>query len=92
MIESGADLALRKQKRGLLAAGSRQIDGEFDRGDIIDIYDAEGTHLGCGITNYNSSDISLIKGAHSRQIAALLGVDYGPEIVHRNNLAVLQED
>jgi len=89
VVDSGAALALRKQSRSLLAAGIRQIEGEFDRGDIVDIYDTESSHLGCGITNYSASDISLIKGSHSRKIATLLGFDYGPEVVHRNNLAVL---
>jgi len=87
VVDSGAALALRKQNRSLLAAGIKQIEGEFDRGDMIDIYDTEGSHLGCGLTNYSSSDINLIKGAHSGKIATLLGFDYGPEVVHRNNLA-----
>jgi len=89
VIDSGAALALRKQNRSLLAAGIRQIEGEFDRGDIVDIYDAEGSHLGCGLVNYSSSEVNLIKGVHSGKIATLLGFDYGPEVVHRNNLAVL---
>ncbi|MFQ6122263.1 MAG: glutamate 5-kinase, partial [Dehalococcoidales bacterium] len=89
VVDSGAALALRKEKRSLLAAGIKQIEGEFDRGDMIDIYDTGGSHLGCGLTNYSSSDINLIKGAHSGKIAPLLGFDYGPEVVHRNNLAIL---
>jgi glutamate 5-kinase len=89
VVDSGAALALKKQNRSLLAAGIRQIEGEFDRGDIVDIYDAEGSHLGCGLVNYSSSEVAHIKGAHSEKIAMLLGVDYGPEVVHRNNLAVL---
>jgi len=89
VVDSGAALALKKQNRSLLAAGIRQIEGEFDRGDIVDIYDAEGSHLGCGLVNYSSGEVSLIKGAHSGKIATLLGVDYGPEVVHRNNLAVI---
>ena len=88
IVDSGAATALKKQHRSLLAAGIRQTEDEFDRGDIVDIYDTEGTHLGCGITNYRSGDINLIKGAHSEKIAGLLGFDYGPEVVHRNNLAV----
>jgi glutamate 5-kinase len=89
VVDSGAALALKKQNRSLLAAGIRQIEGEFDRGDIVDIYDAEGSHLGCGLVNYSSGEVSLIKGAYSGKIATLLGVDYGPEVVHRNNLAVI---
>ena len=89
VVDSGAALALRKQKRSLLATGIEQVEGEFDRGDIIDIYDTEGSHLGCGITNYSSGDTERIKGAHSSKIATLLGSDYGPEIIHRDNLASL---
>ncbi len=89
VVDSGAALALKKQNRSLLAAGIDKVEGEFQRGDIVDIYDPRGSRLGCGITNYSSDDIDAIKGTHSRKIAALLGYDYGSEVVHRNNLVVL---
>jgi glutamate 5-kinase len=89
VVDSGAALALKKQKRSLLAAGIKSIDGQFQRGDIVNIYDPQGSRLGCGITNYSSADIEIIKGAHSNKIASLLGYDYGSEVVHRNNLVVL---
>jgi len=56
----------------------------------VNIYDPEGSRLGCGITNYSSADIAVIKGAHTEKITSLLGYDYGSEIVHRNNLVVLE--
>jgi len=90
VVDSGAAIALRKQKRSLLAAGIKGVDGEFQRGDIVNIYDSEGSRVGCGITNYSSADIEIIKGAHSEKIVTLLGYDYGSEIVHRNNLVVLE--
>ena len=89
VIDSGAALALKKQKRSLLAAGITQVEGEFRCGDIVNLCDSEGSRLGCGITNYGSADIAVIKGVHSKKIATLLGYDYGPEVVHRNNLVVL---
>jgi len=89
VVDSGAALALQKQNRSLLAAGIREAKGDFDRGDLVDIYDADGMHLGCGLVNYSSSEVNLIKGTHSGKIATLLGVDFGPEVVHRDNLAVL---
>lgn len=89
VVDSGAATALRKQKRSLLAAGIREVEGTFQRGDIVNIYDPGGVQLGCGITNYGSADINAIKGAHSRKIVTLLGYDYGSEVVHRNNLVVL---
>ena len=89
VVDSGAALALKKQKRSLLAAGIKEIEGEFQRGDIVNICNPEGSRLGCGITNYSSADIEVIKGVHSGKIATLLGYDYGSEVVHRNNLVVL---
>ena len=89
IVDAGAALALKKQKRSLLAVGVREVGGEFQRGDIVDICNPEGSQLGYGITNYSSADINVIKGSHSREIVALLGHDYGSEVVHRNNLVVL---
>jgi len=88
-VDSGAAQALKKQKRSLLAAGIKQIEGEFQRGDIVNIYGPDNSRLGCGIANYSSADIKVIQGAHSRDIASLLSYDYGSEVVHRNNLVVL---
>jgi len=89
VVDSGAARALRKQNRSLLATGIKKIEGEFQRGDVVTIYDHKGAILGCGISNYSTTDIGTIKGAHSKKIAALLGYDYGSEVVHRNNLVVL---
>ena len=89
VVDPGAALALKKQNRSLLAAGIMQIEGEFQRGDIVNLYDPGGIRLGCGITNYSSADITAIKGVHSKKIAATLGYDYGSEVVHRNNLVII---
>jgi glutamate 5-kinase len=89
VVDSGAAQALKQKQRSLLAAGIKKLEGEFQRGAIVNIYDPEGVRLGCGITNYSSADIKTIKGAHSGKIVTLLGYDYGSEVVHRNNLVVL---
>jgi glutamate 5-kinase len=89
VVDVGAAAALKEQKRSLLAAGIKEVEGDFQRGDIVNIYDPEGRRLACGIANYGSADIALIKGAHSEKIATLLGYDYGAEVVHRNNLVVV---
>lgn len=88
VVDSGAALALKRQKRSLLAAGIQRVEGKCQRGNIVNIYDPQGVHIGCGISNYSSADIEVIKGAHSEQIATLLGYDYGAEVVHRNNLVI----
>lgn len=88
IVDSGAAMALKNQQRSLLAAGIKSLQGKFQRGDIVNIHDLQGTKIGCGITNYSSADIETITGSHSGRIAALLGYDYGTEVVHRNNLVI----
>lgn len=88
-IDEGAAVALGKQKRSLLAAGVTGCQGEFHRGDPVDIIGPDGHRLGSGISNYSSEDVSRIKGAQSAEIVDRLGYDYGSEVVHRNNLVVL---
>jgi glutamate 5-kinase len=92
IIDNGAVTALKKHNRSLLAAGIDRAEGKFGRGDIVAIYDTEGAQIGCGITNYSASDINTIKGAQSDKIAGLLSFDYGPEVVHRNNLALMERE
>jgi len=91
-VDSGAASALKNQNRSLLAAGIKNADGKFGRGDIVAIYDADGIQIGCGIVNYSSNDIITIKGVQSDKIAGLVSIDYGPEVVHRNNLALLERE
>jgi glutamate 5-kinase len=89
VVDAGATLALKKHNRSLLAAGIVEVEGDFERGDVVNIFDPEGVRIGCGLTNYSSADVSKIKGEHSNKIATRLGYDFGSEVVHRNNLVVL---
>ena len=89
IIDDGAAIALKKQQRSLLAAGIKEFDGKFQRGDIINICSETGALLGAGITNYSAQDINVIKGMQSQKIATMLGCDYGAEVIHRNNLVIL---
>jgi glutamate 5-kinase len=89
VVDAGAVAALRQHNSSLLPAGVKDVEGEFERGDIVDILDAHGEKVACGISNYSSRDIAIIKGSHSDRINELLGYEYGAEVVHRNNLVVL---
>jgi glutamate 5-kinase len=88
-VDSGAVSALSKHNRSLLPAGIMAAQGEFHRGDIVDIVDEQGKRIGCGISNYSSSDLAVIDGQHSDRILGLLGYDYGDEVVHRNNMVLV---
>jgi len=88
-VDKGAVSALKEHNKSLLPAGVIKAEGEFHRGDIVDILDERGKHIGYGISNYSSSDLAIIGGKHSDKILSLLGYDYGDEVVHRNNMVIL---
>ena len=89
LVDPGAVLALREQNKSLLPTGIIEVNGQFGRGDIVHISGAQGEKIACGISNYGSKEIAIIKGAHSDKITELLGYEYGAEVVHKNNLVVL---
>ena len=88
LVDDGAARALQHQNRSLLPAGVTQVEGSFQRGDIISILDSARRQITCGITNYGSDELAQIKGLHSDRIPEILGHHYGDEVVHRNNMVV----
>jgi glutamate 5-kinase len=89
IVDKGAEIAIEEQNKSLLPAGILEVKGDFQRGDTLDILDEQGSQIGCGVSNYSSADIAVIKGAHSDQILTLLGHDYGDEVIHRNNMVIV---
>ena len=89
VVDKGAVLALKEQNKSLLPAGVVEVQGKFQRGDIVEIINKEGEHIGCGISNYSSADMAFIKGAHSDKILGFLDHKYGDEAIHRNNMVIL---
>jgi glutamate 5-kinase len=89
VVDAGAAAALRGQQRSLLPAGVSQVSGAFERGDIVELFDPAGNHIGCGLTAYGARDAAIVKGAQSSQIDAMLGHNYGAEMIHRNNLVMI---
>jgi glutamate 5-kinase len=87
-VDSGAVRALVERGHSLLPAGITDVEGGFGRGDIISIKGPDGRVLGWGLANYGSDDVGLLKGKRSEGRLTIVANDYGPEVVHRNNLAL----
>ncbi len=88
-VDAGAAAAVRHGGRSLLAAGIRDVSGRFGRGDPVGIVGPDGVRIACGLVSYEADDVRRIAGHHSQGIAEVLGRSYGEEVVHRNNLVVL---
>lgn len=88
-IDDGAKKALLVGKKSLLAVGVVEVEGEFKKGDVVEICDRKKTPLAKGLVNFSSENCQRIMGMKTPQIVRALGdLDY-PEVVHRDNLVVL---
>lgn len=87
VVDDGAVKAL-AQGKSLLPAGVTGIDGEFKRGDVVEVRDKGGKVLARGLVAYAAEDARRIAGHKSREIEKLLGFRGRDEMVHRDDLVV----
>ena len=87
-IDAGAIKAL-KDGASLLPVGVVSISGQFQRGAILSVEDAQGQQIAKGITAYSATDLALIAGHKSEKIEAILGgKTRRPAIIHRDDLVL----
>ena len=90
IIDAGAARVLRERGSSLLAVGVRAVEGRFARGDVVACVDESGTEIARGLVNYNHDEVARIKGEPSDRIEAILGYVDEPELIHRDNLVLVQ--
>ena len=87
-IDAGAEQALRAGS-SLLPVGIVEITGDFQAGDAVTVRSQAGRDLGRGLTAYSSEEARRIRGRRSDELAGLLGYSGRDELIHRDNLALL---
>jgi len=91
ILDNGAKEALLLQGRSLLPSGVLGIKGRFEAGDAVACEDEHGAAFAKGLSNYNSMEIERIKGKKTGDIAIILGYKDYDEVIHRNNLVIIQK-
>jgi glutamate 5-kinase len=88
-VDAGAQKALVNQGRSLLPSGIIATEGDFSRGECVDVIGGDNKLIARGTVNYSSSDIDKIKGSKSIEIERKLGYKYTEEVIHRDNMVLL---
>lgn len=89
-LDAGAVDAVRKSGKSLLPVGVVAVAGNFGKGEVVAICDAAGAEFARGLTNYSSNHADQIRGLTTDRIAEVLGTVPYVELVHRDNLALLE--
>jgi glutamate 5-kinase len=89
VLDAGAAHALQAQGKSLLPIGVVEVRGDFQRGAIVACLDEKGRDIARGLVNYSSEEARRVMRKSSNEIEAILGYVDEPELIHRDNLALL---
>jgi glutamate 5-kinase len=89
LTDTGAQNAVERGGKSLLPIGVVRVTGDFGKGDVVAICDANGREYARGLCNYTAADADKLRGLRSDEMANVLGAAPYEEMVHRDNLVVL---
>lgn len=87
-VDDGCVEALGKGK-SVLAAGIIKVEGEFERGDILPVYDESRRMVAKGVVEYDWSDVVAIRGHSSEEHEDILGHTPRSAVIHRDHMVLL---
>ncbi len=90
IVDEGARLALTEKGKSLLPSGVIAVEGIFSFGDSSTCCTPMGDEFARGLVNYGSKDLEQIKGQKTSAIQSILGFKGYDEVIHRDNLVLLQ--
>lgn len=89
-LDDGAVRAVVQRRKSLLPAGIAAVEGEFNAGDPVELRDGEGRAVARGLVSFDAKEIPQLIGRSTRELARELGPAYEREVVHRDDLVILQ--
>ncbi len=85
-LDDGAVAALVERGSSLLPAGITAVDGDFAAGDPVELVDPAGRSFARGLVAYDAGELPAMLGRSTGE----LGPEYSREVVHRDDLVILQ--
>ena len=90
-IDQGAVIAITEKRASLLPAGIKNVKGEFEVGDAVEVVSETGKVLGRGLVNFDSSELPNLMGKNTAKLLQEFGEGYDKEVIHRDDLVLTDE-
>jgi glutamate 5-kinase len=90
-LDEGACRAVLERGKSLLPSGIIRVEGTFKIGAPVQCRCPDGRAVAAGLVNYDAADIDRIRGCKTGDIAAILGFRDSDEVIHRDNLVLLDQ-
>ena len=91
VLDDGAVKALTENGRSLLPVGVKQVNGDFNRGEVVACVDAQGKEIARGLANYAAKQLQAVHGKSSREIDQLPGYGLATVFIQRDNLVLSEQ-
>ncbi|GAA0847204.1 glutamate 5-kinase [Streptosporangium amethystogenes subsp. fukuiense] len=89
-LDSGAVEAVVNRRKSLLPAGVTAVEGDFAAGDPVDLCEPRGQVVARGLVNFDAGEIPELLGRSTRELATALGPEYERELIHRDDIVILE--
>ncbi|WP_329313512.1 glutamate 5-kinase [Streptomyces sp. NBC_01278] len=90
VLDEGAVRAVTERGSSLLPAGIAAVEGEFVAGDPVELRGPDGRAVARGLVNFDAKELPQLLGRSTRELAKELGPEYEREVVHRDDLVLLE--
>ena len=85
VIDQGAEIALLKNKKSLLARGITKVEGKFEVKDLVEVCNREGVRLGVGRSDFSSKLLRKKINDKNQKKESGESISNKP-VIHRNHL------
>ena len=91
ILDEEAATAVAEGNVGVEADQIASLQGEFQKGDVVHLFDKEGTEIARGLSNFSSDEIVVLARDNDKKIVDLMGERGDQEVVGAENLVVLED-
>ena len=89
LVDAGARRAVCEQGKSLLPSGVKGVQGHFGVGDPVELAVDPKQPFARGLAGYGAEEVRRLAGKKSSEIEGVLGYRATDEVVHRNDLVLL---
>jgi glutamate 5-kinase len=88
-LDAGAVKVIKQDGKSLLPIGVIAVTGDFERGEVVACCNEAGLEIARGLVNYSANEAQRIMRKPSSEIDKILGYVEESELIHRDNLILL---
>lgn len=90
-MKSSAAEAIKRGAIGVRSSDVLTMQGDFNKGDVLHIFDEDGNEFARGLTNFGSQEALLMASYPDIPVSETLGYTASEVIINQKNLIILEE-